>query len=234
MLSSDPDNATDSQTEASRKRPASDSDDDKEKAKEATPPKQQGKKPLPLCSGQQNKFVILAFSRSSSVDLALPWTSSAAAATASSDESKTPFVPLSEEDRRRLKERRKREQEGEERERMQVLVSNLTEEQLDRYEMFRRAAFPKASVKRVMQTITGCSVGQNVVIAMAGIAKVFAGEVIEAALDYVEETSGNQESEGETAAESGIRPKHLREAVRRLRESGKIAIPKTKKKCPFN
>jgi hypothetical protein len=36
-----------------------------------------------------------------------------------------------------------------------VLVSNLTEEQLDRYEIFRRAAFPKAAIKRIVQTITG-------------------------------------------------------------------------------
>ena len=76
----------------------------------------------------------------------------------------------------------------------------------------------------ILTSISGCSIGQNVVIAMAGIAKVFAGEVIEGALDYMEE-----------AGESGgaIKPKHMREAARRLRESGRVPMPKIKKKCPF-
>lgn len=82
--------------------------------------------------------------------------------------------------------------------------SKMTEEELNRYEMFRRSTFPKASIKRLMQTMTGAPMSQNVVIAMSGMAKVFVGELVEEAIRI-------QARYGESGP---IEPKHLREAHR--------------------
>ncbi|WAR02147.1 TAF11-like protein, partial [Mya arenaria] len=55
------------------------------------------------------------------------------------------------------------------------IIAKHAKQEEERLKM-QRAAFPKASIKR---SITGSAISPNVVIAMAGISKVFVGELVE-------------------------------------------------------
>ena len=104
-----------------------------------------------------------------------------------------------------------------------LLVSSLSDKQLDQYEIFRRSTLPRASVKRLMQSISSTTVPPNAVIAMAGITKVYVGEIVEMACQAREKLN-----------ETGpLQPKHIREAVRLLRMKGSTPSTKYKKTIPF-
>jgi len=108
-------------------------------------------------------------------------------------------------------------------ERTVLLVSALSDKQLDQYEIFRRSTLPRASVKRLMQSISGTTIPPNAVIAMAGITKVYMGEIVEMACqarDRLNETGP-------------LQPKHIREAVRLMRMKGNVPSTKYKKIIPF-
>jgi transcription initiation factor TFIID subunit 11 len=93
-------------------------------------------------------------------------------------------------------------------EKMKILLSKFTKEQLERYEYYRRSAFPKAVMKRLIKQIAGTPISSETSIVISGITKIFVGELVETAREVMREWR-----------ESGpIRPVHLREAYRRLKE----------------
>ncbi|KAJ6703293.1 TAFII28-LIKE PROTEIN-RELATED [Salix viminalis] len=96
---------------------------------------------------------------------------------------------------------------------MQTVLAQFTEEQMSRYESFRRSALQKPNMKRLLVSITGSQkISLPMTIVVCGIAKMFVGELVETARTVMKERK-----------ESGpIRPCHIREAYRRLRLEGKV------------
>ncbi|KAL9264324.1 Transcription initiation factor TFIID subunit 11-like protein [Drosera capensis] len=96
---------------------------------------------------------------------------------------------------------------------MQAILSQFTEQQMNRYESFRRSGFQKSSMKRLLVSITGSQkISMPTTIVVSGIAKMFVGELVETARVVMTERR-----------ESGpIRPSHIREAYRRLKLEGKV------------
>lgn len=110
------------------------------------------------------------------------------------------------------------------RQKMQILVANFSKEQLARYECFRRSSFPKSAIRKLIQQATGITPGHNVIIAVAGLAKVFAGELVEEALDIRERMGEENEP---------LKPRHVQIAYYQLQEKGKLFPPFGSRRNPF-
>ncbi|KAL0415932.1 UNVERIFIED_CONTAM: Transcription initiation factor TFIID subunit [Sesamum latifolium] len=96
---------------------------------------------------------------------------------------------------------------------MQEILSHFTEEQMSRYESFRRSGFQKSNMKRLLTSITGSAkISIPMTIVVSGIAKMFVGELVETARVVMAERKDT----------GPIRPCHMREAYRRLKLEGKI------------
>ncbi|KAG0048999.1 transcription initiation factor TFIID subunit 11 [Gryganskiella cystojenkinii] len=91
---------------------------------------------------------------------------------------------------------------------LKALLDCFSDEQLQRYEVYRRSVLNRNTVKKLVGTILNQQVTQTMAFVVAGFCKVFVGEMVEKAREVMEDW-------GETGA---IRPEHLREAQRRYRK----------------
>ncbi|CAO3611202.1 unnamed protein product [Cunninghamella blakesleeana] len=92
-------------------------------------------------------------------------------------------------------------------ENMKILLENFSDDQLQRYEAYRRSALNRNNVKRLVSQVMNQQCSQTMAFVVAGFAKVYVGEIIEKSRQVMEET-------GDTGP---IRPEHIREAHRRYK-----------------
>ncbi|XP_022550795.1 transcription initiation factor TFIID subunit 11-like [Brassica napus] len=98
---------------------------------------------------------------------------------------------------------------------MHAVISQFTEDQMSRYECFRRSTLHKSNMKKLLESITGIKNMNNDdprLSVISGIAKMFVGELVETArLIMVKRNEAGH-----------IRPCHIRESYRRLKLQGKV------------
>eukprot|EP00897_Mesotaenium_endlicherianum_P002121 jgi/Mesen1/1937/ME000146S01027 len=101
-------------------------------------------------------------------------------------------------------------------EKMQAVLGKFTPEQMSRYESYRRSGFQRSTMKKLLDAIIGerVKVSPPITIVISGIAKLFVGELVETGRVVMTERN-----------ETGpIRPSHMREAYRRLKQDGKVPV----------
>ncbi|GAA5826232.1 hypothetical protein JCM5353_008798 [Sporobolomyces roseus] len=64
---------------------------------------------------------------------------------------------------------------------LRVLLEHFDEEQMSRYEHYRRSGLNKSSVRKLVNQVLGQSVSPSILTVVRGFAKVFVGEIVEKA-----------------------------------------------------
>ncbi|KAG2152800.1 TAFII28-domain-containing protein [Suillus clintonianus] len=96
---------------------------------------------------------------------------------------------------------------------LKVLMDNFSPGQYERFEAYRRHALPKQAIRKVIQQTTGQQVSQPVAQIVAGVGKVFVGEIVEKA----RQVQSRRNDSGP------LTPDHLREAYRMYQaETGRV------------
>lgn len=96
---------------------------------------------------------------------------------------------------------------------LKVLMDNFSPAQYERFEAYRRHALPKQAIRKVIQQTTGQQVSQPVAQIVAGVGKVFVGEIVEKA----RQVQARRNDSGP------LTPDHLREAYRMYQaETGRV------------
>ncbi|CUM56304.1 uncharacterized protein AC631_05685 [Debaryomyces fabryi] len=73
-----------------------------------------------------------------------------------------------------------------EEEKKRLIIGNFTDDQMERFESYRRMTVNKPGVKKICNGVLGHSIPQNIAVVLAGLSKLFLGEIITRAFEIQE------------------------------------------------
>lgn len=104
-------------------------------------------------------------------------------------------------------------------EKKRLLISNFTEEQMQRFEAYRRMTINKPSVKKISNSVLGHSIAQNIALVLAGISKLYLGEIVTKAFEVQE-----RENKGRLITDIANKKTQKRDILKRLEEGSDIEV----------
>lgn len=96
-------------------------------------------------------------------------------------------------------------------ERRRLLVASFTEDQMERFEAYRRMTVNKPGVKKVCNSVLGHSIPQNIAVVMAGLSKLLLGDIITRAFEVQE-----REYKAQLILDIEAKKKKKREVIKKL------------------
>jgi len=101
-------------------------------------------------------------------------------------------------------------------------ISQMSAEDLQRYESFRRSNLPKTTMKKFISSVIGQAVNPNIIIGVCGLSKVFMGEMVREA----------KKAQAAAGQDGPLLPVHIHEAYRQLYK--RLPNMKVYKREPWN
>ncbi|WPK26572.1 hypothetical protein PUMCH_003930 [Australozyma saopauloensis] len=92
-----------------------------------------------------------------------------------------------------------------------ILMSSLSQEQMDRFEAYRRMAVNKAGVRKVCNGILGNTMPQNIAVVMGGLLKQLLSEIISLAFEVQE-----REYKAQLILDIDEKKKRKRDSIKKL------------------
>ncbi|GEQ67574.1 hypothetical protein JCM33374_g1239 [Metschnikowia sp. JCM 33374] len=96
-------------------------------------------------------------------------------------------------------------------EKKRMLITSFSDDQMERFEAYRRMAVNKPGVKKICNSVLGHSIPQNIAVVMAGLSKSLLGDVITKAFEVQE-----NEYKAQLILDIEAKKKRKRETLQRL------------------